>query len=128
MFDRAVRDITVKTGTHTNCGGIAKILADVEPSEEFAFVDEQDGAWVGDYCDPEDAGWCAGHVRDGVVEELTRLGDGTIVPVRFVLRRILVHPVDSAPSRNQEAGRKAVTEAVRRLTAATRTTAAPEQG
>jgi hypothetical protein len=115
VFDRPVRDITARSGTQTNCDGIAKILADVEPAERFEFVNADDGAWTGD-CDDELIGWCVTAVHRGVIDELTRVGRGDLPAVRFVLRRIQVHPVDSAEFRNETVGRMAVAEAVHRLT------------
>ncbi|GIE70244.1 hypothetical protein Apa02nite_063520 [Actinoplanes palleronii] len=115
VVDRPVREILVRAGTQTNCNGIARILADLEPAEQFAFVDAHESVWTGD-CDDEAISWCVEAVRRGVVAELTEQGQGELPAVRFVLRRILVHPIDSAPHRNEQVGRMAVTEGLRRLT------------
>ena len=115
MFDRPVRDVTVRSGTQTNCGGFAKILVDVEPADRFEFVDAHDSVWTGS-CDDELIGWCVAAVRRGVVEELALVGVGESPAVRFVLRRIQVHQVDSAEFRYEAVGRMAVAEALRRLT------------
>lgn len=112
-FDRPVRDISVRSGNQTSCGGIAKIVADVEPAGCFEFVDARspDDGWT----HPDDAeltDWCIAAARRGVLDGLAMVGSP---PVRFVLRRILVHPVDSNEFHNEKAGRMAVAEAVRRL-------------
>ncbi|RAK42947.1 hypothetical protein B0I29_10177 [Actinoplanes lutulentus] len=117
VFDRPVRDIAVRDGTQTNCAGFAKILADIEPAERFEFLSNGDAAPAG-VLDDELIEQCIGAVRRGVLDELTRVGDGEVPPVRFVLRRILVHLVDSAEFRNEAVGRMAVAEAVRRLNGA----------
>lgn len=113
VFDRPVRDIAVRSGNHTSCGGFAKIVADVEPAARFEFVDAHphDDAWT-PADDPELIGWCVAAVRRGVLDGLAATGSP---PVRFVLRRVLVHPVDSNEFHNEAAGRKAVAEAVHRL-------------
>ncbi|MFI1989017.1 hypothetical protein [Actinoplanes sp. NPDC020271] len=118
LFDRAVRDVEVRAGGPGNCGGVARILADLEPADSFAFVDAHDGGWTRGWKD-ELAGWCVAAVRQGVEEELIRIGAGEMPPVRFVLRRIMLNLIDSNEPCNREAGRKAVAEAVRRLTATT---------
>ncbi|WP_229070821.1 hypothetical protein [Actinoplanes sp. DH11] len=113
-FDRPVREITVRAGTQTNCGGFAQISADFEPADEFAFVDAHDPQRTGSR-DQQLIDACVTAVCRGVVEELTSIGQGELPAVRFVLRRVLVHEVDSVDFRNVQAGRKAAIEAVRRL-------------
>ncbi|WP_157240958.1 hypothetical protein [Catenuloplanes japonicus] len=110
---RAVRGIAVRSGNQTNCAGIAKIVADVEPAERFEFVDAHapDDRWT-DREDDELIEWCVAAVRRGVEAGLAEAGSP---PVRFVLRRILVHPVDSNERHNEAVGRMAVAEALRRL-------------
>ena len=114
-FERPVRDIEARCGTQTNCSGMAQILADIEPAAGFEFIDAHDGAWTGS-CEDELVDRCVAAVRRGVLDELTRVGGGKVPAVRFVLRRVWVHPVDSAESRNEAVGRIAITRAVQRLT------------
>jgi hypothetical protein len=114
VFDRPVRDIDVRSGSQMNCAGFARILADVEPAERFEFVDAHDENRTG--CDDDGlVTACVAAVRRGVITELSRPGTDRLPPVRFVLRHILVHLVDSNETRNEAAGRLAVAEAVRRL-------------
>ncbi len=110
-WDRVVRDVRVRCGTRTNCGGIAAAVVDVEPHDAFAFVRRLDPDGAGDGGLAE---LCAGWFADGVRAELLDVCGGTLPPVRVVLRWILVHEVDSNERRNRQAGRLAVTEVLRR--------------
>jgi hypothetical protein len=107
-----VRDIAVRSGNQTGCGGIARIVVDAERAERFEFVD---GRAPGDrwtWPDDELISWCLAAVRRGVLEGWAAAGSP---PIRLALRRLLVHPVDSNEHHNEAVGRMAVTEAVRRL-------------
>jgi hypothetical protein len=113
-WDRAVPDVRVRCGARTNCGGVAAAVVDVEPHDVFAFVRRLDPGGPGDR---ELVDLCAGWFEEGIRAQLLDVCGGTLPPVRVVLRRILVHEVDSNERRNRQAGRLAVTEAVRRATA-----------
>ncbi|MFI5842636.1 hypothetical protein ACIA8K_23300 [Catenuloplanes sp. NPDC051500] len=107
-----VRDISVRSGNQTSCGGIAKIVVDAEVAAGFEFVD---GRAPGDrwtWPDDELIEWCLAAVRRGVHAGWVAAGSP---PIRIVLRRMLVHPVDSNEHHNEAAGRMAVAEAVHRL-------------
>ncbi|MEU6078229.1 hypothetical protein [Micromonospora sp. NPDC047074] len=114
----AVRAVHVRHGTQTSCGGIAVVLADVEPHPAYAFVARFGGEPPG----PADLrGECVEGFADGIRTELARLCGGQPPPVRVVLRRILVHEVDSSAAVNRAAGRRAAAEAVRRAAEGRRT-------
>ncbi|MFG2100959.1 hypothetical protein ACGFJ5_10190 [Micromonospora echinaurantiaca] len=106
-----IRAVHVRHGTQTACGGIAIVLADVEPHAAYAFTARFDGRPPG----PADLRQeCVEGFADGMRTELARLCGGQPPPVRVVLRRILVHDVDSSAAINRAAGRLAAAEAVRR--------------
>ncbi|MEU4690623.1 hypothetical protein [Actinoplanes sp. NPDC023714] len=120
VFDRPVRDIDVRAGSQLHCAGFAGILADVEPADRFEFVDAHESQGTGSD-DGELVEACVNAVRRGVLGELGE----PLPPVRFVLRRILIHLVDSTEDRNEAAGRLAVAEAKRRLGAVSRPEGTP---
>jgi hypothetical protein len=107
-WSAVIRGITVTAGTQANCSGFARAVADFEPqtdaSEGFTFVlaiEERPGR----YRDDELAARCCEHIERGVRAELAEHFGSALPAVRVVLRRILVHPVDSTEVRNHEAGR-----------------------
>lgn len=108
-----IRDVRVRCGTQTNCGGLAGALIDIEPHLSFAPVRtlpaDLDANTRGELLDA-----CVTHFETGVREALLELC-GQLPPVRVVLRWILVHEVESTPARNRQAGRLAVLEALRRV-------------
>jgi hypothetical protein len=114
VFDRPVRGVEVRSGRQSNCGGVARILVDIEPAERFELVAAQDGGWAGG-CGEELIDWCVAAVGRGVLDGFSRAGYEQPPPVRLVLRRILVNQVDSTEFRNETVGRMAVAEALRRL-------------
>lgn len=124
-WDTAIRDVLVRSGTQTNCGGLASALVDFEPCSSFTFVSQVDADESSPPGRSEDlASLCIRHFENGIRAALAEASGGPLPPVRVVLRRILVHEIDSNARRNHEAGELAVAEALRRV-AAHRPTSAP---
>jgi hypothetical protein len=121
----AIRDVLVRSGTQTGCGGLASALVDFEPSSSFSFVSQVDAEESSPARHSEDlASLCISHFENGIRAALAEASGGRLPPVRVVLRRILVHEIDSNARRNRDAGELAVAEALRRV-AAHRHTPAP---
>lgn len=121
----AVRDVLVRSGTQTNCGGLASALVDFEPCSSFTFVSQVEAEESSPVRHGEDlASFCTSHFENGIRAALAEASGGPLPPVRVVLRWILVHEIDSNARRNHEAGELAVAEALRRV-AAHRHTATP---
>jgi hypothetical protein len=114
VLDWPVRDVDVRSGRQSNCAGVGRVIVDVEPAEQFEFVDTHDGGWAG-RCEQELIDLCVAAVQRGVLEGFPWAGYEQPPPVRVVLRRILVNPVDSTEFRNEPVRRMAVAEALRRL-------------
>ncbi len=110
-----IRDVRVRCGTQTNCGGVAATTVDIEPHPTYTFVRALP-PHLGNTADVELIDDCVAHFETGLREQLRAVCDGVLPPVRIVLRWILAHPVDSTPGRNRQAGHLAVTEALRRAT------------
>ena len=113
-----VRGVHVTAGTHTNCSGFARAVADFEPqadpAEGFTFVvalEERPGR----YRDDELEAWCCEHIERGVRTELAEHFGAVLPAVRVTLRRVLIHPVDSNERRNHQAGRMLVQEALQAM-------------
>jgi hypothetical protein len=117
VLDRPVRNVDVRSGRQSNCGGVGRVIVDVEPAEQSEFVDAHDGGWTG-RCEQELIDWCVAAVQRGVLQGFSQAGYEQPPPVRVVLRRILVNPVDSTEFRNETVGRMAVAAALRRLSEA----------
>jgi hypothetical protein len=102
-----IRGIHVTAGTHANCSGFARAVADFEPqadaAEGFTFVvalEERSGR----FRDDELEAWCCEHIERGVRAELAEHFGAVLPAVRVILRRVLLHPVDSNERRNHQAG------------------------
>ncbi|MGI8333225.1 suppressor of fused domain protein [Actinomadura scrupuli] len=104
---RALRDVHVRAGTPTNCGGIALVVLDVEPPAAGA---AQAPGWefVSDLAPGELPEEYVAELREGVREAV----EESSVAVRVRLRRALDHP-DSRESRFRQAGRLVVLEALK---------------
>jgi hypothetical protein len=100
----AARDIKVRYGNQTGCGGLAIARVDVEPAAENAVVDA-----VSEVDDRELVDMCVASLAEGVAEELRAR---QLPPVRVVVRWVLAHPVDSNEYVYREVGRRVVRAAV----------------
>jgi hypothetical protein len=120
IWPAVLRGVTVTAGTQTNCGGFARAVADFEPQTGFTFVlalEERPGR----YRDDELEARCCEHIERGVRAELAEHFGSALPAVRVILRRVLVHPVDSTAVRNHEAGRGLARCALQALRAERRT-------
>lgn len=104
-----IRDVHVRAGVFTNCGGVAQTLADFEQAPAFEVVSVMPP--LGD--DQELTDFCATNLAAGVEAELRELF-GEPPAVRVVLRATRTSWVDANESITQRCGRYLVREAVRR--------------
>ncbi len=96
----AARDVEVRYGNQTGCGGLAIARVDVEPAAEVEVVDA-----VTKVDDRELVDMCVASLAEGVAEEVR---DQRLPPVRVVVRWVLAHAVDSNEYVYREVGRRAV--------------------
>ncbi|AGL15738.1 hypothetical protein [Actinoplanes sp. N902-109] len=110
-----IRGVRVRTGTQTNCGGIAAATADFEPQADpgVGFAVELALEYGPRDCrDEELEAECCAWIEGGIRAELADRFGLPLPSVRVVLRRVLLHLVDSNERRNHEAGRELVRHAL----------------
>lgn len=109
-----IRDVHVRVGVHSNCGGIARALVDLEEAPAFELADAVPPVGDEGWADQELVGVCVTAVGEGVEAELRDLFGGEPSAVRVVVRAVHPHLVEANESINRRAGRAAAREAVRR--------------
>lgn len=110
-----IRDIRVRYGSQTSCGGMARALVDFEPGSTPG-LDVVDAvtelpAWAADF--REEVDFCVEHIGTGIRAELEESFGADIPAIRVLVREVFPHPVDANESVNRAAGRLAVREALR---------------
>lgn len=109
-----IRDVHVRAGVYSNCGGVARVLADFVAAPAFELVSAVPDATDDPANDQEVIDLCVTNAGIGIEAELRELFDGEPPAVRVVLRAVHANWVDSNESVNERCGRYAVREAVRR--------------
>jgi hypothetical protein len=105
-----IRDVHVRTGVCSNCGGIAQVLADFTAAPAFELVSAVPPVEE----DQELIDLSVTNAGIGVEAELRELCHGVLPAVRVVVRAVRVSWVDTNESINVRCGRHLVREAVRR--------------
>lgn len=108
-----IRDVNVRAGSQSNCGGIADAFVDVEAATAYELVNATPPPREDRWEDQELVDYCVTSVSDGIEAGLMELF-GELPPIRVTLRRVLPHAVDSNEFINRLAGRYAVYETLRR--------------
>jgi hypothetical protein len=107
-------DVHVRAGVYSNCGGVARVLADFAAAPAFELVSAIPDATDDPAHDQELIDLCVTNAGIGVEAELRELFGGEPPAVRVVLRAVHANWVDSNESVNERCGRYVVREAVRR--------------